>query len=160
LRGHRPFFDRLRLERQFFLFNCRLIVSFHVGTDTRFIALSIFLVKLVASYHAFLLSLVIDGVSFIRRVAGPQHDFLFPVLALLHSSKSRSLVFEVIEGILLRRLFYFFCKLELRQKFAVIGFCIVGRPFCLPGGSLVDVVVLGVVPSFGPGLWLPLFESL
>lgn len=108
---------------------------------------------------SFLLFVVIDGVRFVRRMAGPEHDLLLSVLTLLHSSKGGRLIPEVLEGVFLR-LVYFFGKLELSKELAVIGLCVVGRPFCLPGSSLVDVIVLRIIPSLGPCLWLPFLESL
>ena len=116
--------------------------------------------ELAASDHTFLFPVIIDGVSFVGGVTRSQHDFIFSVLALLHSSKCRSIVLEVIEGVFLWWLFYFFGKLELGQKLAVIRFSIVGGSLGLPGGPFVDVVVLGVVPPLRSGLRLSLFQAL
>ena len=89
-------------------------------------------------------------------MACPEHDSLF---FLLKSSKSRSVVLEVVKGVFLRWFFYFSAKLDFSEKVVVFRFCVVGRPLRLPSHAFIDIVIFGVVPSFRPCLWSPLLEA-
>lgn len=84
------------------------------------------------------------------------------MLFFLKATESRSVILEVVEGIFLRWWsFYFFGKLELGEKLVIFRFCIVRRAFGLPSHSLVDVIVLRVVPPLGLSLrHTSLFQSV
>ena len=88
-----------------------------------------------------------------------KHNFLFPWLCFFHTSKGWSIVFELIESILLWRFVYFFGKLEFGEIFIIFRFGVVGRSFSLPGHSFIHFIIFRVIPSLRFGFRLPLLQS-
>jgi len=91
-------------------------------------------------------------------MASAQHHFFSLLLSLLQTSKGGSFVVEPIEGVVLGRFFYFFCKLELGQEAIIFRFSIIGGPFSLPSHAFIGVIILGFIPPFRLDLGDPLLQ--
>ena len=92
-------------------------------------------------------------------MTGSKHNLLFPWLCFFHASEGWSIVFELVESILLWRFVYFFGKLELGEIFIIFRFGVVGRSFSLPSHPLIHFIIFGIIPSLRFGFRLPLLQS-
>lgn len=81
-------------------------------------------------------------------MAGSHHDaFTFHFLPFLNgSSKGRSFKFEVIHRIFLWRSLYFLGEFNFSKVFIIAWLDEVRRSFSLPSHTLIEIVILAVVP--------------
>ena len=105
----------------------------------------------------FCLLMVIGRFCFAGSVTGAQHNFFF---SFFHASKSRRIVFKILEGIFFLRFFCLFGELKLGEKLAIFRLDIIGRLLSLPSSPLIHLLIPRIIPTFRPSLRLPLPQPL